>query len=154
MYQLTNSLPYLLNRLGVRMGALFTQKIAAFGLTLPMYRVMASLLERPDQKLGELADVASAEPSTMSRLIGSMTDMKLVTRERLPGNERAVCINLTAKGQELAGQLVLEAQHYEDVAISHMPPGEVAKLKAVLGEMFKTLDILEEELVRPTGGRS
>ena len=150
MYRLTHSLPYLLNRLGVRMGGLFTQKIAAFGLTLPMYRVLASLREQPDQKLGELADIASAEPSTMSRLIGSMADMQLVTRERLPGNERAVRINLTAKGRALAEQLVVEAQHYEDVAISHLPAEDVDKLKAVLADMYNMLDILEDELVRPS----
>ena len=43
MYRLSNSLPYLLARLGVRMGELFVRVVRKEGLTLPMYRVLASL---------------------------------------------------------------------------------------------------------------
>ncbi|MEN3385408.1 MAG: MarR family transcriptional regulator, organic hydroperoxide resistance regulator, partial [Hyphomicrobiales bacterium] len=46
MYRLSNSFPYLLNRVGVRMGELFSRRIAPFGVTLPMYRVMAALWEK------------------------------------------------------------------------------------------------------------
>lgn len=151
MYRLTNSLPYLLNRLGVRMGALFSRKIADYGLTLPMYRVLASLSEQPNQRLGELAIMTSAELSTMSRLIGTMATRKLVTRERLPDDDRTVCINLTDGGRELAERLMREAQHYEDVAVSRMDPDDVEKLRTVLAEIYHELDVLEEELVAPAG---
>jgi DNA-binding MarR family transcriptional regulator len=150
MYRLTASLPYLLNRLGVRMGMLFSQKIAAYGLTLPMYRVLAALRERPDQKLSSLAEMTTTELSTMSRLIGQMVAMKLVTRKRLPDNERVVEINLTRSGRELVEKLVLEAQHYEDVAISRMRPEDIDHFKSSLIAMYETLDILEAELVTPT----
>ena len=55
MYRLTNSFPYLLNRVGVQMGELFSRRIAGYGVTLPMYRVMAALWETGDQRLGDLA---------------------------------------------------------------------------------------------------
>jgi len=149
MYQLTTSMPYLLNRLGVRMGNLFSHKIAPYGLTLPMYRVLASLAEQPDQKLGDLAIMTSAELSTISRLIGTMVAKGLVTRERLPTNERTVRINLTPAGQELAVRLMREARHYEEVAISRLKDADVAKLKLLLTQIYNSLDILEAELVTP-----
>src|ERR1700758_2017590 len=61
LYRLTNSLPYLLNRAGVRMGELFSRRIAGYDVTLPMYRVMAALWQQGDQRLGDLAAMTSLE---------------------------------------------------------------------------------------------
>ena len=147
MYRLTNSVPYLLNRLGVRMGALFSRRIAPYGLSLPMYRVLAALSERADQKLGELSEMTTIDLSTMSRLIGAMVRHGWVSRVRLPNDERTVRINLTMQGKELASSLMQEAQHYEDVAISSLKSPVIAKLKSDLIQIYNALDLLEEELV-------
>lgn len=149
MYQLATSIPYLLNRLGVRLGTLFSRRIEPFGLTLPMYRVLASLREQPGQKLGELADTTVVELSTMSRMVGTLVAAGLVTRERIPNNERTVSINLTNRGKVLADDLIREAIHYEEVAVSKMKTSDVEKLKSLLEEMYNLLDILESELVSP-----
>src|ERR1700752_1436968 len=106
LYRLTDSLPYLLNRVGVQMGELFSRRIAGFGVTLPMYRVMAALWESGDQRLCDLAAVTSLELSTLSRLVGAMKRKGLVTRTRLKDNARTVAINLTAKGKLLVEELI------------------------------------------------
>lgn len=147
MYRLTTSMPYLLNRLGVRMGALFSRRIASYDLSLPMYRVIASLAEQPDQKLSEISAITSIELSTMSRLIGAMVERQLVTRVRLPHDERTVRINLTPLGARLAKELASEAQHYEDVAVSVLDPAEIDALREKLVRIYDALDILEQELV-------
>ena len=147
MYQLSTSLPYLLNRLGVRLGVLFTERIQAYDVTLPMYRVLAVLSERPDQKLNELSANTTVEMSTMSRLIGTMVTRGLVSRIRLPEDERTVRINLTPEGAGLAATLSREAQHYEDVAISALKSREVDRLRADIVRIYDALDILESELV-------
>jgi DNA-binding MarR family transcriptional regulator len=147
MYRLTTSVPYLLNRLGVRLGTLFSRRIAPYGLSLPMYRVLAALSEVADQKLGDLSTMTTIDLSTMSRLIGAMVKMGLVTRVRLPIDERTVRINLTPKGAELAVKLMREAQHYEEVAISSLNSAVIAKLKADLVRIYDALDVLECELV-------
>src|SRR5262245_10816326 len=117
LYRLTNSLPYLLNRAGVRMGELFTRRIAGYDVTLPMYRVMAALKEKGDQRLGDLAFMTSIEISTLSRLIGAMKRKGLVSRKRLEDNARTVAINLTAKGKTLVEELIPIAMYFEEVAI-------------------------------------
>lgn len=146
-YQLSTSMPYLLARLGVRMGSLFSQRLAAYDLTLHMYRVLAALSEKPGQKLGELSAMTTVEISTMSRLIGTMAARGLVSRRRLEGNERTVQIDLTEHGAEMAALLQTEAQHYEDVAISTLKPNEIDRLKQTLNKIFDSLDVLESELV-------
>jgi DNA-binding MarR family transcriptional regulator len=46
MYRLTEAFPYLVTRVGVRMGELISRRLERYGLTLPMYRVMAALWRR------------------------------------------------------------------------------------------------------------
>jgi DNA-binding MarR family transcriptional regulator len=147
MYRLTTSMPYLLNRLGVRLGALFSRRISPYGLTLPMYRVLAALSEVANQRLGDLSTMTTIDLSTMSRLIGARVRMGLVSRVRLPTDERTVRINLTPKGNELAIKLMREAQHYEEVAISSLNSSAISKLKAELVRIYDALDVLEGELV-------
>ncbi len=147
MYKLSTSMPFLLARLGVKMGALFSQRIAVYDLTLPMYRVLAALSERPDQNLNELSAMTNVELSTMSRLVGTMVAKGLVSRHRPPNNERTVRINHTPKGVEMAALLRKEAQHYEDVAVSTLKPGEIERLKVTLSHIFEAIHILEDELI-------
>lgn len=146
MYSLSGSVPYRLNRLGTRLGILFGKRIAQYGLSLPMYQVLASLSERPNQTLGELAQTASAILPTMSRMIGSMVERGWVTRERSNLDERSVHINLTPNGRELANALLAEAEHYQAVVVDGLSPSEVEKLKALLDRIYGALDGLEAEL--------
>ena len=147
MYKLTTSMPFLLARLGMRLGSLFSQRLAAYDLTLPMYRVLAALSEKPDQKLGELSAMTTVELSTMSRLVGAMAARRLVSRHRPPSNERTVIINLTEHGKAMAELLRQEAEHYEEVAVSPLRPAEIDRLKRVLIRIYDSLDVLEIELV-------
>ena len=146
MYQLTNSLPYLLNRVGVRMGELFSRRIAGYDVTLPMYRVMAALWEASDQRLGDLAAMTSIEISTLSRLIGTMKRKGLVTRTRLKDNARTVAINLTAKGKALVEELIPIAIQFEAVAVRDFSSSGVADLKTTLAEIYQSLGTLEPEI--------
>lgn len=146
MYRLSNSFPYLLNRVGVRMGELFSRRIAPFGVTLPMYRVMAALWEKGDQRLSDLALVTSAEISTLSRLVGEMKRKGLVTRSRLEDNGRTVAINLTAKGKSLVEELMPIAVHFEDVAVSGFSDSEVSRLKIVFQDIYQSLGSIEPEI--------
>lgn len=146
LYRLTNSFPYLLNRVGVRMGELFSRRIAGYGVTLPMYRVMASLWEKGDQRLGDLAAMTSIEISTLSRLVGAMKRKGLLTRARLKDNARTVAINLTARGRSLVEELIPLAMHFEEVAVREFSSAETANLKAALQTVYLSLDSIEPEI--------
>ncbi|WP_063799674.1 MarR family winged helix-turn-helix transcriptional regulator [Bradyrhizobium jicamae] len=146
MYRLTNSFPYLLNRVGVQMGELFSRRIAGYGVTLPMYRVMAALWETGDQRLGDLAAMTTIEISTLSRLVGEMKRRGLVTRARLKDNGRTVAINLTPKGRTLVEELIPIAIHFEEVAVRDFPSKSISDLKSVLAEIYESLKSLEPEI--------
>ena len=146
MYRLTNSFPYLLNRVGVQMGELFSRRIAGYGVTLPMYRVMAALWEIGDQRLGDLAAMTTIEISTLSRLVGEMKRRGLVTRTRLKDNGRTVAINLAPKGRTLVEELIPIAVHFEEVAVRDFPSKNISDLKSVLAEIYESLKSLEPEI--------
>jgi MarR family transcriptional regulator, organic hydroperoxide resistance regulator len=145
LYQLTNSFPYRLNRVGVRIGELFSERIASFDATLPIYRVLAALWERPDQRLSDLSEMTTIEISTLSRLIGTMKRKGWVSRRRLEENGRTVAISLTAKGRALTEELIPIAIHFEEVAIRNRTPEEAAWIKTALAEAYECLNELEAE---------
>jgi MarR family transcriptional regulator, organic hydroperoxide resistance regulator len=144
MYKLDNSLPYLLNRVGVRIGELFAEKLRPYDITLPMYRVLASLVERSGQQLNELSEITNLEMSTLSRMISTMEKRELLVRSRTAANARIVSISLTPKGKKLALTLIPIAQHFEEVAIHSFGVQQVAKLRTTLKQVYEHLSELEQ----------
>ena len=146
LYHFTNSFPYLLNRVGVRIAELFSQRVRPYGVTLQMYRVLAALSERPAQRLSDLSGMTTIEVSTLSRLVGTMKRQGLVTKRRLGHNARTVEIDLTAKGRSLTAELIPIASHFEDVAIGNSSPKEIQKIKRFLKESYDSLNVIQAEV--------
>ena len=146
MYRLTNSFPYLLNRVGVRIGELFSARIAAYGVTLPMYRVLAALWEKPGQRLSDLSAITTIEISTLSRLVGNMTRRGLISRSRLEDNGRTVTISLTVRGGKMTEKLIPIAVHFEDIAVRNRSVDEVRWIKSVLAEAYNSLNEIQAEV--------
>lgn len=151
-YRLTSSFPYLVRLVGLRIGELFDRAVAPFGVDVSMYRVMAALWEQKDQQLGQLAAITTIELSTLSRLVGTMVSMGLLTRRRPRGNGRIVEISLSAKGSRLTTELMGIAEHFEKAAVASFSPTEIARLKGQLVAAYRNLDGLEAELasIRPS----
>ena len=145
MYRLEDAFPYLLNRVGVRMGELFSRRLENYGVTLPMYRVMAALWEQGDRRLGDLGEVTSIELSTLSRLVGSMARKGLVSRMRPDANARTVKINLTIKGRRLVEKLIPLAASYEDAGLRSFRADQVAQLKRDLVKVYENLAEFDRE---------
>jgi MarR family transcriptional regulator, organic hydroperoxide resistance regulator len=135
MYKLTDSLPYLLNTIGVCLGEAFSAELSDHQLTLPMFRVLAALLQREEQRLGELSQMVRIEGSTLSRLVGTMKSRRLVSRRRQRGDERSVQISLTAEGRVLAERLVPRAVYYENLAVRNFDDASIDNLKETLRKM-------------------
>jgi MarR family transcriptional regulator, organic hydroperoxide resistance regulator len=142
-YRFTSSFPYLLNRVGVRMGELFSQRLAKHDLTLPMYRVMAVLRQEGPQRLNDLGMMVTVEVSTLSRLVTTMKKMGLVSRERPEENARTVRIDLTKAGKALVDELMPVAAQFEEVGIKSFSDDEIAWLKNALRQIHDNLEELD-----------
>ena|SRR5579872_2922766 len=133
MFDLRNALPFLLHRTGMRMGELFEgRELGRHDVTLPMYRVLATLARHDDQRLGDLAGLTDLEVSTLSRLIGTMQSRRLVSRRRSGKDARAVRIRITDQGRTLAHKLIAAATNYEAAMTKGLAPRQVQELKRTL----------------------
>lgn len=150
-YRFTSSLPYLLNRVGGRMGELFSRRLAAYELTLPMYRVLAVLRQEGPQRLGDLSSLVSVELSTLSRLVTTMRRRDLVLRTRPEDNGRTVRIAIAGDGDRLVEMLMPLAAQFESVGTSTFSDKEVAWLKDAVRQIYHNLDALDTE---PAGTRA
>lgn len=142
MLVLRQYVPYLLNRAGRSVAEAFTRELAAFGLTLPMWRVMASLRSEGPQRLGDLSELTAIEASTLSRLVGQMQERALVRRVRSRGDARAVTVSLTRRAAALTDRIVPLALRYEQAALRGMSDAEIAILKRLLAQIHGNLRAL------------
>lgn len=144
MFDLRNALPFLLNTMGNRTAELFEARdLGRHGVTLPIYRVLATLARHDDQRLGDLAELAEMEVSTLSRLIGTMQTRRLVSRRRSGKDARAVRIRITDQGKTLAQKLISAATSYETIVTKSLMPRQVQELKKTLAQINDTMEALK-----------
>ncbi len=135
-FDLESTLPYLLNRAGVRIGAAFSEEIRSFGLSLHQWRLLASLSNVAPQSVTELAAHTSIEVSTLSRMVSALVGGGVLARVRSDGDARAVSLTLTDEGRELTRRIIPVAALYERIALSGMSADEVGLLKALLVKVY------------------
>jgi DNA-binding MarR family transcriptional regulator len=141
-FDLEQSVPYLLNRAGVGIGVAFSKYLRQFDITLPGYRVLASLSHRDEQAIVELAEHTSIDVSTLSRLITSLEEKGLVARRRDTADARSIKIQLLAPGAQLASQTIPLGALFERVVIAGFSAEEVKVLKQMLVRMYSNLSPL------------
>lgn len=152
MYRLTTSLPYLMNRAGVRIGEAFSRELAKHDITLVMYRVLAALAHNEGQAINELASITTTEVSRMSRLIVTMKKRRLVSRRRSGKDARVVRVSLTEQGRALVNTLMPLAEHYEKVATQTLSAAQIEQLKSMLRTIYDNISALEPEAALPVEG--
>jgi DNA-binding MarR family transcriptional regulator len=74
------------------------------GLTHPQYLVMLSLWESSPRSVRDISDALAQEPATLSPLLRRLETAGLITRRRVPGDERTLAVELTPLGTALRDQ--------------------------------------------------
>jgi DNA-binding MarR family transcriptional regulator len=88
--------------------------LRSVGLTVPMWRALAALQQKDGQTIGEIAQLAVVDRSSLGRLLEGMAKDGLVERVPLEDDRRAVSIRLSPVGRRLFEQgLLLVQRHYE-----------------------------------------
>lgn len=86
--------------------------------TLVHVRVLAYIRITGGCSLGELAERRDVSLPTMSKMVSSLVEKGLITREPDPANRRAVIIRLTEAGDKLYLQVLTKLQQHiaQDIA--------------------------------------
>lgn len=139
-HQFVNSLPFHLNRVGVKLADLFGERLAEHAITVPMYRALAVLHQEGPKTLTELSQLTNVELSTLSRLVGGLVKRGLILRTRIEENGRIVRIELTKEGEALTAQLMPIAIEYEQIATQGIAEHEIAEVKRLLILIYQNLN--------------
>lgn len=87
--------------------------LRAHGLSVPMWRALSALHGKDGQTIGQIAEAAVLDRSSLGRLLEEMAAAGLVDRENLPDDRRAVLIRLSAVGKKrFATALSSVLEHY------------------------------------------
>jgi DNA-binding MarR family transcriptional regulator len=145
-FDLSDYLPYLVNRVGSALVQRFTQEaLARHDLTIAMWRVLVALAHAGAQRQIDIAGLTSIEVSTLSRLVTRLIQRGFVTRLRSKSSNREVNVGLTAKGARLVAELIPIAQRLERTALAGVPTPELEAAKRGLRRMYSNLSVTERE---------
>lgn len=70
-------------------------------VTLPHFRVMVVLMRSGSIRIGALAEMVGAVPSTFSRTIDRMASAGWVSRTENPGSRREILVSLSPHGHQM-----------------------------------------------------
>ncbi len=144
---LSDYLPYLINRVGSALVARFSEDaLAGTHLSIVTWRVLAVLSNNGGLRQIDLAEMTSTEVSTLSRLVTRLVQMGLVSRTRSKASNREVVVQLAPKAQALLAQLIPIAETLEGTATRGLSKQDLAVVKRALRRMH-------ENLTRQGGGK-
>ena len=120
----------------------FRQILNHFGLTEQQWRILRALDERGQLEPREICDSCQFSSPSMAGMLARLEEAGLVTRERIPGDQRRVIVKLSQKGIDLLKQVgPLIEQQYAYI--------EEACGKQVLDDLFHVLETFVDLSKRP-----
>ena len=102
-----------------------------FGLTIPQWRLMAVLAEKP-LTLQAIVARTAMDKVTVSRAAQGLVNRHLVGRAAHEVDGRSHLLALTEQGRELHAEIAPLARAYEAALLSGLTPAEVETLKRLL----------------------
>jgi homoprotocatechuate degradation regulator HpaR len=83
----------------------FRPIITHFGLTEQQWRILRTLSEMEQMEPREICEHCHILSPSMTGVLSRMEEMGLVTRERMPEDQRRVIVRLTPKSEQLVSEL-------------------------------------------------
>ena len=139
-FDLDEYLPYLINRTGTVVAGAFSGELARAEISLPMWRVLAALFQKGEQRQIDLANRTSIDESTLSRLVSALNRRGLVARRRSPTSNREVSVTLSAKGLALTQRYIPIALAYEAIGTKGLNRADLATLRRCFKQIYRNLD--------------
>ena len=88
------------------MGKIYRHQLSGLGLTYPQYLVMLVLWESDGITVTALGDRLYLDSATLTPLLKRLQALGLLRRDRALGDQRQLCVTLTAAGRDLKQRAV------------------------------------------------
>jgi homoprotocatechuate degradation regulator HpaR len=117
MRAFSRSLPMQLLRAREALMQRFRPMLHRHGVTEQQWRVIRALVEREATDIGALAEQCCILPASLSRIVDTLEEKKLVTRRGHPADQRRVIVEITAAGRRLFQSVAPHSEaHYREIA--------------------------------------
>lgn len=134
-------LPYRLNQLAERTSeALFARYGARFAINVAEWRVLAWLSRGQSMTAREISQRTHMDKVRVSRAIKALETRDLVLRRPSEHDQRAQLLHLTPEGEEMVGQLIPEARHFEDELLAALDARQYRDLLTTMQSLERQLD--------------
>jgi DNA-binding MarR family transcriptional regulator len=105
MYDINESIGFLLSKAYQRVWAIMRAEIETYDLTPPQFGLLAFLWQQDGLTQAELSEKGQIDRTTVGGLVDRLEKVGLVERRQHPQDRRAYEIYLTDRGRELEGPL-------------------------------------------------
>jgi DNA-binding MarR family transcriptional regulator len=131
--QLENFLPYRLSVLSNIVSSAISGSYARrFGLTIPEWRVIATLAIHPDLSAADVAQRTAMDKVAVSRAVSALLRARRIERRFAPSDRRRSMLRLSARGEEVYAQVVPVALAYERELLAPLSASEREALDRAL----------------------
>jgi DNA-binding MarR family transcriptional regulator len=132
MYDIENSIGFLLAKAYQRGWATLREEIEQYDLTPPQFALLAFLWQQDGLTQVELSEKGQIDRSTIGGLIDRLERVGLLERRQHPQDRRAYLIYLTEQGKALEGALSACAGRSLERFTSGLNENEVKELRRML----------------------
>jgi DNA-binding MarR family transcriptional regulator len=85
--------------------AMFQDALEKYGVTLHQFHLMLHIRSAGKMKVTELSEKMLVSMPTASRMINSLCDLGLVSKQKATGDRRSTYLELTRKGEEILEEI-------------------------------------------------
>ena len=117
-----------------------SQGLKEYGLRVPEWRALAALYARTDCTMGELAELATIDRTTLTRTIDRMQDAGWLSRRADDADMRVTRLALTPAGRRMFDRIWPEVQQLNALALEGLSPSQIDELRKTLERMRTNLD--------------
>lgn len=129
-------LSYLLARASHVVASGFHREVRGAGLTILEWRVLAVLADGEARTVGELATLALAQQTTVTKLLQRMEAEGRISRSDGEVDRRQSLVRIGSKGRAALGTLLARSKRHEHATVGRLNAREAASLKSALRKLI------------------
>lgn len=117
-----------------------SQKIVkSCGISGTKLWLLQELSDRPNLRVGELAEIMSLQSTTISNMLEKLEKKELILREKSSSDKRVVTIKLTSTGVSLLKKAPKPTRGLLPDALRNMSKSEIQKLNIALNALLNEM---------------
>ncbi|MEW9798227.1 MarR family winged helix-turn-helix transcriptional regulator [Alteromonas sp. CYL-A6] len=129
----------------VRLAGKMSQAVSSvyrerFDLSIPQWRILATLADQPDLSAQQIAQCTGMDKVKVSRAVQSLLHRDLIARKQTSEDKRAYRIALTGEGQLLYQRIMPLAQAWQDRLLAVLDDAEKQALLSAMDKLEQVLD--------------